>query len=168
MRTCGTCLRATLGALLITFAVGCTGDGPTGPEGFTIADLAGTWTGDGFTVTSKADPSVKMDLVALGGTVGWSVTPNGTFSGTAVIPGEGFGFPGTITVPLSGVLRVVSETTLRVDFVPEIPPMFATFIGAFTLVDDVLTLDDDDESSFDFDQDGVQEPALLHVSFRRN
>jgi hypothetical protein len=161
-------LRAILGTLVVIAAAGCSGDSPTGSAELGIADLAGTWISEAFVMTSRDQPSVTLDLMALGASITWAVKPSGAFSGTAVLPGGGFSASGTLTVPMSGVLRIVDAETIRVDFVPEIPPMFATFIGSFTFGGDAMTIVDDDETVFDFDGDGVPEPATLHTRFRRH
>jgi len=157
-------LRCTVVAALLLLA-GCSGD-PTGPPSV-LDRLAGTWTGEAFTVTSNADAAQVLDLVALGGTLTLAIGPSGSFSGSALLPGGLFGAPGLITIPLSGVIRIVDATTLRIDFVPEVLPVFTAFTTTFVLDEHTLTLQDGG-SSWDFDEDGENEPATLSGRFRRN
>ena len=97
-----------------------------------------------------------------------AVTPSGTFTGTTTLPGAFMGMPGVVTVPISGVMRVSDTQSLRIDFVPEMPPALVTFVGPFTLVGDVLTVDDEEEARHDFDGDGATEPAAVHIVLQRS
>ena len=166
MRTPSSALRLALVGLLVTLAAGCTADSPTDTSELTIADFAGTWVCESFFVVAKDDPATKFDMITMGVSLSWSVTPSGTFTGSAVVPAVDFGVGPSITVPMSGVLRLVSTETMRIDFVPEFPPMFTTFIGSFTLAGDALTVNDD-EATYDFDGDGVVEQATLRATLRR-
>lgn len=167
MRSTTSGIRSTLGVALICMIAGCAGDDATGPAEPSVADLAGLWMGMSFSITSTADPALKMDLMGMGGTLSWAIQASGSFSGTAVVPGALLGQEGAITIPVSGVMRVVESTTLRVDFVPEIPPFFTAFTSQYSVVGDVLTLHDDG-AKYDFDGDGVNDPAVLHGTFSRN
>jgi len=159
--------RIALPAALIALLAGCSGDDATGPTETTVADLAGLWQASAFSQTSDADPSVGADLIAMGGNMNWSVQTTGSFTGTAVLPGALVGTGGTITLPLSGVIRLVDANTLRIDFVPEIPPLFTFLNAAFTLSGNTLTVIDS-RSSFDFDGDGQKEGASVRAVFVRN
>jgi hypothetical protein len=74
---------------------------------------------------------------------------------------------GVVTVPLAGVMRLTSPDRLRIDFVPEIPPIFTTMDPGFTVVGNRLTILDD-TANFDFDNDGEKEPATFQAQFVRN
>jgi len=144
-------------------------DGSTEPDQMTVADLAGAWFGSQFSISSQANPRVGIDVVAAGGTVTVAIQPSGTFSGTAAMPGFLIGTPqiGVVTVPMSGVFRLLGENTLRMDFIPEIPPLFVAMNTSFTYSGDVLTVTDPN-TEFDFDNDGTGEPAVFQASLRRN
>lgn len=149
--------------------VACDGGGGTEPDELTIADLAGSWQGTQFSVTSQANPALVFDLISSGGSVNVSVQTQGTFTGTASLPGDLIGSPelGVITVPLAGVMRLMNEATLRIDYIPEIPPIFTTMDPEFTLNGNSLTIIDD-TADFDFDGDGVEEPAIFRGTLSRN
>lgn len=161
---------ALVGMLVIAGLVsGCGEEGATAPDELTIASLAGSWTGTEFAISSSADSAIALDLIASGGAILVSVEPIGSFTGTAVIPGVLIGDPalGTLTVPLAGVMRLIDETTLRIDFVPEIPPIFTTMDPTFTLSGNTLTILDE-SAEFDFDADGATEPSVYQIRFGKN
>jgi hypothetical protein len=144
-------------------------DAGTEPDGFAIADLAGSWESTAFSVTSQADASLSFDLIGGGGAVNVSIQPSGNFTGTAVIPGVLIGNPemGVLTVPLAGVMRLMEGDRLRIDFIPEIPPIFTTMDPAFTLSGNSMTIVDD-TADFDFDGDGIEEPSVFTGTLTRN
>jgi hypothetical protein len=133
-----------------------------------LDDLAGTWEITEFSMTSAGDPAVTFDLIALGGSAHLGLQASGNFTGTAVIPGLLVGVPqgGPITLPLAGVVRLVDGVTLRIDFIPEIPPVFTALEAGFTLEGNSLTVVDE-AATYDFDNDGAREPARFRaVLFR--
>jgi hypothetical protein len=164
-------LRRVLSPLVVLASLGvlggCAADSSVAPEDTVFDRLAGSWRGTEFVVSSLADPSISMNLVEMGGGLDLDFTPAGAFSGSAVLPGAVAGLPGLITIPLSGVVKLVDEETLRIDFVPEVPPVFSTFTTTFTLDEHRFEIVDPG-SSFDFDKDGVNEPARIFGVFLRN
>ena len=161
-------LVTAVSVLFGTLLAAC-GDGGTAPDEFTIADLAGSWDASELSVTAKASSAVSMDLIASGGAVHWATQPSGNFTGTAVLPGALIGMPeaGVVTLPLSGVMRLTTPNKLRIDFIPEIPPIFTTMDPGFTVDGNRLTILDD-TAEFDFDGDQVKEPAVFRAQFVRN
>lgn len=163
--------KAALGGFLVMAlaVIGCDGGDGTGLDEGEMAQYAGTWTGTQFALTAAQNPAMAFDLIGAGGSMVFSIQPNGNFSGTATVPGVLMGVPemGTITIPLSGVMRLQSETKLRIDFIPEIPPIFTTMDPDVTLSGNTLTLFYD-EGTFDFDQDGVNEPSVFQGQMVRN
>lgn len=157
----------TLG-LGVVLALGC-GDNGTEPDGISAADFAGSWEVTSFVVTSHDDPNLSSDLIAGGAAIHVAVQPSGSFSGAAVIPGELVSIPeiGVVTVPLAGVVRVVDQETLVVEFVPQIPPVFTTWNAEFTLIGDVLTAVDTD-AEFDFGDDSTWDRAIFQTTMVRN
>lgn len=149
--------------MAVALLAGCE-DGGTGPGEFNVADLAGSWDATELSVTSKADPALSVRLIEGGGAVHWAIQPSGAFLGTAVVPGVLLELPniGVVTVPLSGRIRLLDPSTLRLDFIPEIPPMFTTVDGSFTLTGNTLTLVDED-AEYDFNLGGSDEPAVLRA-----
>jgi hypothetical protein len=160
-------LAAVLAVALLASLTACATDDTTGPEAPSVADLAGTWAGVSFALESAASPGLGIDLMQMGGSMTLAITTSGSFTGLVVLPGLVVNQPGTVTIPLAGVIRMLDDTTLRIDFVPEIPPIFTTLNTTFTLERRSLSLVDPG-SKFDFDGDGVSEGAIFRGSFLRN
>lgn len=167
----GTLLRTVaVGALLASILVSACGEeSATAPDEFTAAGLTGSWEGSAFSISSVADPETGFDLIEAGGAIMVSVEAGGNFTGTTVIPGILIGNPdlGALTIPLAGVMQLIDDTTMRIDFVPEIPPMFTRMDPTFTLNGNALTILDD-AAEFDFDADGATEPSVYRITFAKN
>jgi hypothetical protein len=134
--------RALLGAGLAILALAC-GEA----TGVTIADLVGTWNATKLEFTNKANPAQKVDLVPLGAQARLVVEPSGRAITT-------FSFQGSTEVDTSQI--VIRGDTLLVDGRRVL----------FTLSGNTLTLTFNDES-FDFNQDGTPEAAILLAILRR-
>ncbi len=139
-------------ALAGALALGC-GDEGTGPGGITIADLAGTW--DATTATFEGVVgSGFVDVIADGGSVTLTITGDGRFTFLLTLPGES---PETT----SGTMHFEEDfLVMTFDDDPSDPVFFIFFFS-----DDTLTLAGEDE--FDFDDDGVDEPAILTLVLQR-
>ena len=137
--------------------IGCGDDDGTEPEQITLADLAGYWEAQSYEVTSNAASEISFDLVTLGGAFTIDADDTGDFSGTAEIP-EAMGGP--LTLPFQGTFELVTQDSMRVTFDPEIPPFLTNFTGWFELSGNTMHMLDEN-TSFDFDQDGVEEPATF-------
>jgi hypothetical protein len=145
----------------------CDAAGPLEVDGLVIADLAGVWELTAIAVTSDADPSVRFDLIGAGGATTFSIQSSGNFTGSVLIPAALTGGV-DMTVPLSGVMRLMAEgTQLWINFVPEVPPFFTTMQASFELDGGALTILNEG-SAFDFDGDGVPEPATLFAEAIRH
>ncbi len=144
----------------------CDGDG-TGPGEGPMREYAGTWMSTATLVQHKDNPLIAFDVVAYGGTLTFHIEASGHFSGTAAIPSALLGRPGmgTITVPLLGVMQLLSENTVWIRFTPEMPPLFQTMNSTFVRNGRSLTLTDD-EGLFDFNFDGVPEPRIFMAEFK--
>lgn len=153
--------------LAVQIQLGCD-DGMDESASLPIHDLAGNWEAIEFTVQQIENPDLQVDLILAGGGMRLGIQPNGAFSGIVTFPGSLLGQPEIplLAIPLSGVIDVVDAESLRLDFVPELPPLFITGYTGFALAGDTLELIDE-SSKFDFDQDSVEEPATLHGTFVR-
>jgi len=129
-------------------------------------DFSGVWEATEFMMVSQEESSSRIDLIAMGGGITVAIQPQGGFSGTVLLPSALTGQPASTTLPVSGVIRVANPETLRIDFVPEVPPLFVSMDPSFELIGDVLTVVDP-TADFDFDQDGVEEPAVFQGVLER-
>jgi hypothetical protein len=146
---------------IIVLVVGCLlagcgdDDGASKPKVITVADLAGTWVATQYKVSTKTVPEVSMDLVAIGGAFSWDADNTGDFTGEMTIP-EALGGP--YDVPFAGSYELVGQDSLVVEFNPEVPPLLTDSRMGFSLTGNTVTVTDD-TGTFDFDQDGTEEPA---------
>jgi len=146
---------------------GCDTGSPMESDMLKLEDLAGVWQVTSFAVTSNDDPAVGMDLTQMGMATTISLGTQGNFTGSVLLPGLLTGL-GDVTVPIAGIMRLMDDPNyLRIDFVPEIPPFFTAMQSEVEVVGNILTLVDE-FSDFDFDQDGVGEPATWHIVAARN
>jgi hypothetical protein len=127
--------------------------GPGG--GVTIDDLVGAWSATTVTYTSQMDPGERVDRVAGGGFATLTVDEDGAYvfvlSPALEAPEVGSG----IAVVESGFLLVQNITE------PGVTLAFAVTLGSGTagLVSD--------EPTYDFDDDGEEEPATLQIGLQR-
>ncbi len=137
-------------ALLASVAVGCSDSDTTGPGGSaTPSQLVGTWVGSSYVVTSVANASLSADLFDMGMTLSITFTET-DYTGLSTFPGDpDENFSGTYTI--SGL----EITTVEVG-IPT-PEVFG-----YALVGSVLTLNGADET-YDFDNDGVEDPATFVI-----
>ena len=136
-------------ALLVTVAVGCSDStSPASPS-----DFVGDWLASSYVVTNIANTSQSEDLTALGITLSLMFTET-TYSGTASFPGElAETFSGTYTI--SGNELTLNETG-------ELEPDMMTY----TLSGNTMTLTGNDDE-FDFDNDGLDDPATFAMVFQK-
>jgi hypothetical protein len=141
--------------LAAALAAGC-GDNGTGPGGeVTVADLVGTWRATTFSFTSQANASQSFDLIVQGGRMTLTVASDSTYTMVLAPPGE---VPDIVTGAL-----VVEEGFLLVtdNSVPGETIAFTMNLSGNRL--ELVT----DEAEFDFDGDGVDEPAVLTIVLQR-
>lgn len=145
MRLARTLLIGLLGVGLL---VGCDEDG-TGPGGFTLADLVGTWDASVFVFVSQTSPPDSADFIAEGVDVRLTVAANGDFS--IVMWGAD-----NILDIMTGTVSVSDRTiVVNDDEEPGNPTSFAGSLSGNTLRMDT------DEVEFDFGSG--DEPADLHL-----
>jgi hypothetical protein len=141
-------------AILVVLLVGMLVAGCDDDE-VTVADFAGAWEATQYQATSHASAEVSIELISIGGAFTFNANDTGTFTGEVVIP-EALGGP--VTVPFEGAFELLSQDSVNVNFDPEIPPVLTDFGGQFELDGDTLTIIEEN-TTFDFDGDGVGEPA---------
>ncbi len=138
-------------ALLASVALGCSDSGTTtGPTGSaTPSQFVGQWVASSYVVTSVANTVLSADFFDMGMTLTLTFTET-DYTGVSTFPGDpDENFSGTYTI--SG-LQITTNEVGQVD--PE--------IFTYTLSGSVLTLSGNDET-YDFDNDGVEEPASFVI-----
>ena len=142
----------------------CSSDDPVEPDEIVIADLAGTWNCTQFLAVSTVDPQVQFELISMGGSLVVNVAPDGSFVGNASFPDPDTGMP--VAVPFAGTFNLASQTVVVAGFVVEIPPFLEDGSFIFTLIGNTMTLHQE-VTTFDFDFDGVDDPAEFDATFVR-
>jgi hypothetical protein len=137
-----------LSASLVLGLIACDDDG-TGPD---PATLAGTWDAIEVELVSVADPGTSVELIGLGGSATVVLNANGTFDYTVTFPGE---LPENIAGTWEVSADVFTMRWTEGGFLNE-------WQFDYSLVADELTLTGAD-SSFDFDDDGTEDPAKLNA-----
>ena len=138
-------------ALFVAVGVGCSSDSTTGPA--SGSDFVGDWLASSYVVTNIANTSQSEDLIGLGMALSLTFTET-TYSGTASFPGEvAETFSGTYTI--SGNQLTLNETG-------ELEPETMTY----TLSGNAMTLAGNDEE-YDFDNDGVDDPATFLMALAK-
>jgi len=135
-------LRTLTAVMLATAVIGCSDS--TSVED--VADLVGTWEATSFLWVSDADANVTFELVGAGGSFALVIAADGSFTGNFAMGTEVETFAGTISI--SGSNLVITDD----------PDIDGPSTLAFTLDGNTLTMTDNDET-FDFDDDGVEEDA---------
>ncbi|MFO8175588.1 MAG: hypothetical protein R6T96_14975, partial [Longimicrobiales bacterium] len=67
---------------------------------------------------------------------------------------------------VQGTFSLLSQDSVVISFIPEIPPFLTQTRAEFQLMGDMLSFVDED-SEFDFDGDGGQEEAVFEGTFQR-
>ncbi len=116
-----------------------------------LGELVGTWKATSMVLTARSDPSVSVDIVQnedVNGTFTMVFRSSGRYTAVlSVFAQEPEREEGTVTR---------SGNTLRFQ-----PDGGVSDTVTWSLSDGVLTLDG--ESTFDFNQDGTEEEATLHL-----
>ncbi len=153
--------RAAALVVACVAASACGDDTMMGPDEFAVEDLAGQWTVESMMYTENSGPGT-FDLVAIGGDGMLSVTPNGSFTASVLVP-DAFTGIGDITLPVSGVFRLTDdEERIRIDFTPEIPPFFKAMEPGYNYTDTRLELTESN-AMFDFIGDGSIVAATMRL-----
>ncbi|HLU25772.1 MAG TPA: hypothetical protein VKZ58_08715 [Longimicrobiales bacterium] len=144
---------------LIAAACGSDESDPAGPI---PADLAGTWTASGtcsaceFTFRSVAQPSLQLDMVAIGGQVRIEIRRSGTYEFFASMAGQSISRLGIVEIN-SNTLRFKDSATGAVD------------TATYSVSGNLLTLDFQSVlQDFDIDDDGNPDPVRAYAVLRRN
>jgi len=137
--------------LAVGAGVACGGDGGAGPS---PQSLVGTWGATKAELVMVSNPSTKVDLVAMGGTVQLVLTTANTFTLTVSMPGEPLEQSGGTWS--SGDVLTLTYTSGRSG-----NQQFDISLSGNTLT---LTGADTD---YDFDDDGVYEAAKVNLALLR-
>jgi|GEM_PF-1286639 len=133
------------------------GDGLTdvGPNGIRISDLAGTWNATVLHYFGLG-PSSDVRIVANGGSGTLVLQADGRFTFTTVILGEA---PQVTTGKVAFDAEAEDFLQVLADGETEADEFFFQFDGT--------TMRLDGETDFDFDKDGVPDPAQAEFAFVR-
>jgi hypothetical protein len=159
LQVLGLCVMFPIAAL-----TGCDDDG-AGPDLLTIADFAGSWEATTYRLTHAQVPAITLEVISLGVTLEMDANASGTFTGSAFIPAVLVGQD--LDLDFQGAFSLVGQDTVVINFNPEIPPFLTQTRAAFQLAGNVLTMTDQD-TTFDFDGDGTEEPAIFEGTLVRN
>ena len=118
------------------------------------AEVVGNWQAIHFMVSNNANPTEIVDLISEGFNLYLTIQSNGTYTST-------FTFPGVPDETETGT-AVFTANTVTIDTPDEDP-----FTMAYQVTDSSLTFVDSN-SSFDFDDDGMDEPATETILLMRN
>jgi hypothetical protein len=119
-----------------------------------IASVSGLWTATRLEYVSVADPAVKVDVIAAGGTATIDLNDNGMYTAVITPPGAA---PETTT----GTWSYTADTFTLVETGSSGNMTFDMSLG-----NDAMTLTGAD-TEFDFNDDGTDEPAKLNISLVR-
>ncbi|MCB0265916.1 MAG: hypothetical protein KDH95_21335 [Calditrichaeota bacterium] len=143
--------RMLFSLIVIALIAGCSDDDSTNPDNSgNLGNLVGTWNATEFTYTSNANPSDQYDFLSTGVSVVFKVESDGDYTVTIGVPG----FPAQ---SFSGNLNADSNGDIEIDDDPDIQ---------VTVTSTTLTIVDPNES-WDFDEDGTDEPATLRQVYTK-
>lgn len=153
----------TAAILLLSVAAISACDDDDDPIGITFSDLVGSWSAQSFVYASADNPALAIDVIGtLNGDLDLTVASNQTFTGTVNVPNL---TPGPL--PIGGSLALDTGTgTVSVDFdaQTESYDLFEDFTADYQMSSDRNTLTWTYEgTTFDFDQDGDEEDAVVTV-----
>lgn len=144
-----------VGLVLVLLALSACGDDATDPGvNPDVAFLVGSWEAESFVVTSVADPSQSLDLVATGSSFLFTVEPSGRYQASLTVFGS--------TSTVFGRLELTGQAvTLFQEF-----PTQDTQTGTLEQISaDRVRLTA--ETSFDFDLNGEPDPAVFTAELVR-
>jgi hypothetical protein len=146
-------LRSLWLVALVLAQLGCGDDGPN--QGFTYADLEGTWTLSSLVIASDANAATTVDLLAAGWSGSINFLPDTTYLLTFTTG------PGSPSQSATGPVTVEGKTVSLTDNDdPDAPNLVGTVVGQrLTLVAE--------NAEYDFDGDGTDDPAQASVVFVR-
>lgn len=138
---------------VVPIGAGCGDDDGTGPS---PAQLTGTWSATKFEFASTSDPSTRLDAISLGATLTMVLESDGSLSLTVIIPEESSDTATGSWTAEGDVLTISLETGLSGDWQFDM-----------SLSGDTLTLSGA-HVEWDFNDDGVDDPALLNLVLVRS
>ena len=144
---------------------GCSDDDGSEPDLITIADFAGSWETLTYRVTNSAIPAISLEIISLGAAMEWEADESGHFTGSAFIPAALAGQD--LDLDVGGTFSLISQDSVVINFVPEIPPFLTETRAEFELTGNLLSFKDEN-STFDFDGDGNEEAAIFEGTFVRS
>jgi hypothetical protein len=124
-----------------------------------VSDFEGSWEATSYAITSQADPSVTIDVIAAGAVMTAEADAEGGLTGEVDVP-EALGGP--LTLDFAATLVVVDQATMTVTFDPEIPPLLTNMTGPFVFDEPTVTLQDED-TVFDFGDGAGEVPVAAQV-----
>ena len=140
-----------LGTALLLGACGGGSDVEVDPA---VAPFVGTWDAEVLTMTSDADPGTVVDVLEFGAFY-ITVEPSGQYTATLVHP-----LGAAVEI---GQMTVVGGTVI---LDPSLPATAATATSAYTFdSEDYLVLDG--PTTYDFNNDQVDDPAQAHIELQR-
>jgi hypothetical protein len=154
-----------LALLPVALFAGCSDDDGSEPDLITIADFAGSWETLTYRVTNSAIPAISLEIISLGAAMEWEADEAGQFTGSAFIPAALAGQD--LELDVGGTFSLISQDSVVINFVPEYPPFLTQTRAEFELTGNLLSFTDED-STFDFDGDGIEEAAIFEGTFVRS
>ena len=144
----------TLGLMAVLALYGCDEDALLGPPDPALAPLVGQWNGTTFHVAPQAAPGAGFDVIAQGGTFVLEIEPSGRYA--AILESGGV---------VNGELGVITVDGNKMTQTPTSPPSDPSEVEWGMEGENHLTLDG--EGEFDFNFDGVPDPAIVHIELDR-
>lgn len=144
-------------SLIITLGIACSdddSDNGTDPDVVTVSDLVGTWTAAAWVFENPANDQ-EVDMIAFGFEVNLVVETSARY---------------TLTIIFEEQVQDIDTGTLSIDgnvLIGESDIDDENVFFSFTLDGDTFVVMDPSEE-FDFDDDGVEEPAILRITFIRS
>lgn len=142
-------------ALMIT---GCASDTPFEPEDTgnntsgNAGEFAGKWGANTFHMINAEDPSQVVDLTVYGVEYSMTINPNASYSVSVVFQGQPIDEEGVVNFDNGAVTFTPTAGAVRA--------------GTYTYTNNILTLDVGGQE-FDFNQDGVNDPAKLYLEMTK-
>ena len=130
------------------------GNFPINGTVLSMSDIAGHWEANSAIFSQVSDQPIIFDLITEGGSVLLSIQPNGRFKLTMNIPGE----PSNV---INGQLGFDEDLlVVKDDAFPDDWEYFGIYL-------DQLTLYISGPAEFDFDDNGVEDEAIISLAFER-
>ena len=146
-----------LGLLVSACGSGSPGTSMVGPGGVTMASLAGTWNATRVAFTPTAG-GVTVELISSGGSATLVIEAGGRYSFTMVEPG------GATTVDTGSMGFDPDNENFILAQSDDTPGQEDSFFFQQNSTDTMVLMGED---TFDFNDDGVEEPASLQVDLSR-